>query len=186
MSVREQHAELRGHHKDSEPLGPPPSLMRVMEKFGSTTKKGDRSSSVNFVWDGTQFVPDSGLDLGGRPREAPQRNPSSGPDATTNGNALDFLRYDTGFRHMRRLVQQQPNMLEPVLNQMAADIPQLAKMITKYPEPFMQLLSEDADEDVALPPSSHQISVTCEERDAIARVGQAALPTLYQTFTNDR
>jgi hypothetical protein len=54
--------------------------------------------------------------------------------------------------------------------QVAAGNPQLAQMITQNPEQFMQLLAEDADEDVALPPGAQQISVTEEEREAIERV----------------
>jgi UV excision repair protein RAD23 len=85
-------------------------------------------------------------------------------------NALDFLRNNPQFQQLRQVVQQQPQMLEPILQQVAAGNPQLAQMITQNPEQFMQLLAEDADEDVALPPGAQQISVTEEEREAIERV----------------
>jgi UV excision repair protein RAD23 len=87
-------------------------------------------------------------------------------------NALDFLRNNPQFQQLRQVVQQQPQMLEPILQQVAAGNPQLAQMITQNPEQFMQLLAEDADEDVALPPGAQQISVTEEEREAIERVSQ--------------
>ena len=93
-------------------------------------------------------------------------------------NALDFLRNNPQFQQLRQVVQQQPQMLEPILQQVAAGNPQLAQMITQNPEQFMQLLAEDADEDVALPPGAQQISVTEEEREAIERVSliQKLLP----------
>jgi UV excision repair protein RAD23 len=75
--------------------------------------------------------------------------------------------------------------LEPILQQVAAGNPQLAQMITQNPEQFMQLLAEDADEDVALPPGAQQISVTEEEREAIERVSHALFSKLHQTLAND-
>lgn len=84
--------------------------------------------------------------------------------------ALDFLRNNPQFQQLRQVVQQQPQMLEPILQQVAAGNPQLAQIITQNPEQFMQLLAEDAGDDVALPPGTQQVSVTEEEREAIERV----------------
>jgi len=83
---------------------------------------------------------------------------------------LDFLRNNPQFQQLRQVVQQQPQMLEPILQQVAQGNPQLAAIITQNPEQFMQLLAEDGDEDVQLPPGAQQISVTEEEREAIERV----------------
>lgn len=83
---------------------------------------------------------------------------------------LDFLRNNPQFQQLRTVVQQQPQMLEPILQQVAAGNPQLAQIITQNPDQFMQLLAEDAGEDVALPPGTQEISVTVEEREAIERV----------------
>lgn len=55
---------------------------------------------------------------------------------------LDFLRNSPQFQHLRQLVQQQPAMLEPVLQQVADGNPQLAQMIGQNQEQFLQLLSE--------------------------------------------
>ena len=89
-----------------------------------------------------------------------------------NTGSLDFLRNNPQFQQLRQVVQQQPQMLEPILQQVAAGNPQLAQMIQQNPEQFMQLLAEDADDDVALPPGAQQIQVTEEERDAIERVSR--------------
>lgn len=84
---------------------------------------------------------------------------------------LDFLRNNAQFQQLRQVVQQQPTMLEPILQQVAAGNPQLAAIISAHPEQFLQLLSEDTgDEDAPLPPGAQSISVTEEERDAIERV----------------
>lgn len=88
-----------------------------------------------------------------------------------NTASLEFLRNNPQFQQLRQVVQQQPAMLEPILQQVAAGNPQLAQMITQNPEQFMHLLAEtDGDEDVGLPPGAQSIPVTEEERDAIERL----------------
>lgn len=83
---------------------------------------------------------------------------------------LDFLRNSPQFQQLRQVVQQSPQMLEPILQQLGAGNPQLAQLIASNPEQFLQLLGEDAEDDVPLPPGAQAISVTEEERDAIERV----------------
>lgn len=85
---------------------------------------------------------------------------------------LDFLRNNPQFQQLRQVVQQQPQMLEPILQQVGSGNPQLAALISQNPDAFLQLLSEDPDdgEGAALPPGAQQIAVTPEERDAIERV----------------
>lgn len=109
---------------------------------------------------------------------------AAAPDAAAGGNTgaaagnvpsnLDFLRLNPQFQQLRTVVQQQPQMLEPILQQVAAGNPQLAQMITQNTEEFMRLLSEDGGEgeegDVQLPPGMQQVAVSEEERDAIERV----------------
>lgn len=83
---------------------------------------------------------------------------------------LDFLRHNAQFQQLRQVVQQQPQMLEPILQQLGAGNPQLAQLIASNPDQFLQLLGEDGEDDVPLPPGAQAISVTEEERDAIERV----------------
>lgn len=92
---------------------------------------------------------------------------AGGAGAAGLGN-LDFLRTNTQFQQLRGIVQQQPQMLEPILQQVSAGNPQLAQLIGQYPDQFLQLLSEDSD--VPLPPGAQEISVTEAERAAIERV----------------
>lgn len=91
------------------------------------------------------------------------------PGTRDLGN-LDFLRNNAQFQQLRQVVQQQPQMLEPILQQLGAGNPQLAQLISQNPEQFLQLLGEDNDDDAPLPPGAQAISVTEEERDAIERV----------------
>lgn len=96
--------------------------------------------------------------------------PLPGGDAGGLGN-LDWLRNNPQFQQLRQVVQQQPQMLEPILQSVGAGNPQLAQLIGQHPEQFLQLLGEEAEEgDMAAPPGATQISVTEEESAAIERV----------------
>lgn len=103
---------------------------------------------------------------------------SSNPFAAAGGAApagglgnLDWLRNNPQFQQLRQVVQQQPQMLEPILQSVGAGNPQLAELIGRHPDQFLQLLGEEAEEgDAPLPPGAQAISVTEEEREAIERV----------------
>ncbi|KAI6092427.1 UV excision repair protein Rad23 [Hypoxylon rubiginosum] len=94
---------------------------------------------------------------------------SAGASGQTLGN-LDWLRNNAQFQQLRQVVQQQPQMLEPILQQLGAGNPQLAQLISQHPEQFLNLLGEAGDDDAPLPPGAQTISVTEEERDAIERL----------------
>lgn len=104
---------------------------------------------------------------------------SSGTGASANpgglGN-LDFLRNNPQFQQLRQVVQQQPQMLEPLLQQVGAGNPQLAALIGDHSQQFLQLLSEDAEGDTPLPPGAQSISVTEDERAAIERLCLLGFP----------
>jgi UV excision repair protein RAD23 len=99
---------------------------------------------------------------------------SGGSGAAGAIGNLDFLRNNPQFQQLRQVVQQQPQMLEPILQQVGAGNPQLAQLIASRPDEFLQLLAEDNDEDAALPPGAQAISVTEEEREAIERVSYSS------------
>ncbi|KAF1970149.1 UV excision repair protein Rad23 [Bimuria novae-zelandiae CBS 107.79] len=94
----------------------------------------------------------------------------AGAGGALGNTNLDFLRNNPQFQQLRQVVQQQPQMLEPILQQVGAGNPALAQLITNHPDQFLQLLAEDADEDAPLPPGAQAISVTEEEREAIERL----------------
>lgn len=114
---------------------------------------------------------------GGSGGSAGARGPSAAAAAVAAAAAggqglgnLDFLRHNAQFQQLRQVVQQQPQMLEPILQQLGASNPQLAQLIAQNPEQFLSLLGEDADDDAPLPPGAQAIAVTEEERDAIERL----------------
>ena len=89
---------------------------------------------------------------------------------------LEFLRDNPQFQQLRTVVQQNPAMLEAILAQVAAGNPQLAQMIAANQAQFMQLLSENGDDDAPLPPGAQTIDVTVEEQAAIERVRFLEVP----------
>ena len=101
---------------------------------------------------------------------------AAGAEGGTGGlGNLDFLRGNPQFQQLRQIVQTQPRMLEPILQQVGAGNPDLARLIGEHPDQFLQLLSEEAGDDTPLPPGAQEISVTEEERDAIERVSSPYL-----------
>jgi UV excision repair protein RAD23 len=85
---------------------------------------------------------------------AAQANQGRGGAARSGGGAaaaggqgspqmdLAYLRQSPHFQQLRQIVQQQPSMLEPILQQVAEGNPQLAQMISLNPDQFLQLLAE--------------------------------------------
>lgn len=63
-------------------------------------------------------------------------------DLQQNLPNIDFLRNSPHFQQLRQFVQQQPAMLEPILQQLAEGNPGLAQMISQNPDTFLQLLAE--------------------------------------------
>ena len=61
---------------------------------------------------------------------------------TPSPQDLDFLRQNPQFRQLRQVVQQKPEMLEPILEQVGAGNPQLAQLIGRNSDAFLQLLYE--------------------------------------------
>lgn len=107
----------------------------------------------------------------------------TGTGGTGGLGSLEFLRNNPQFQQLRQIVQTQPRMLEPILQQVGAGNPQLAQLIGQNPEAFLQLLSEDADEDAPLPPGAQAVSVTEEERDAIERVCRRCISYPFSLFS---
>ncbi|KAF3186071.1 hypothetical protein TWF106_002328 [Orbilia oligospora] len=91
------------------------------------------------------------------------------------GANLDFLRNNPQFQQLRQVIQEHPQMLEPILQQVGQANPQLAQLISTNPEGFLRLLGEGIDEEElagAAPGGGLAIHVTEEERDAIERLCQ--------------
>ncbi|ORX90166.1 UV excision repair protein Rad23 [Basidiobolus meristosporus CBS 931.73] len=96
------------------------------------------------------------------------------PQATGGGGDLSFLRSQPQFQQLRQLVQQNPALLQPLLQQLGQANPQLLQLINANQDTFLQLLSEAGGEGGeggdGIPPGAHTIQVTQEEKEAIERL----------------
>jgi UV excision repair protein RAD23 len=96
---------------------------------------------------------------------------------------LDALRDNPQFQQLRQLIQSNPQLLEPIIQNIAQGNPQLAALINQNPEAFLQLLAEGGGEGGlggALPPGA--IQVTPEEAEAIGRVSRSRLSSDYEVL----
>jgi UV excision repair protein RAD23 len=143
------------------PTSPPPA---AGGNAGATPAASGGDEPINLF----EAAAQAGQGRGGS--GAARSGATGGAGGALNANSLDFLRNNPQFQQLRQVVQQQPQMLEPILQQVGAGNPQLAQLIASNPEQFLQLLAEDADEDAPLPPGAQAISVTEEEREAIERL----------------
>jgi UV excision repair protein RAD23 len=90
---------------------------------------------------------------------------------------LDFLRNHPQFNQLKMMVQQNPSILQPVLQQLGASNPQILQLISQHQDDFIKLLNEPVNAAAmgggggqGLPPGAHVIQVTAEESAAIDRV----------------
>ncbi|XP_042022175.1 ubiquitin receptor RAD23d-like [Salvia splendens] len=108
----------------------------------------------------------------------PQGFPSMGANAG-GANTLDFLRNSPQFQALRAMVQANPQILQPMLQELGKQNPQLVRLIQEHQADFLRLINEPAAEGGEgvnnilgqLAGSMPQaISVTPEEREAIERL----------------
>ncbi|KPI42673.1 Actin cytoskeleton-regulatory complex protein pan1 [Cyphellophora attinorum] len=94
------------------------------------------------------------------------------PTQATSLSAVDmkFIRSSPQWLLFRKTVQQQPGMLEPILQQVGASNPLLARMVSRNREQFLQWLVEEGDSETSPSPEGQTIALTSEERDAIERL----------------
>jgi len=85
---------------------------------------------------------------------------------------LAFLRNQPQFQQLRQVVAQNPQALEPLLQQIGAANPALMQLIVENQQEFMQMLAGD-DFEGGAGPGQQVIEVTPEEKEAIERVCQA-------------
>ncbi|XP_073018603.1 ubiquitin receptor RAD23d-like [Primulina eburnea] len=103
----------------------------------------------------------------------PQGIPNVGSNA--GAGALDFLRNSPQFQSLRALVQANPQILQPMLQELGKQNPQLVRMIQEHQADFLRLINEPVEGEgnileqmaEAMPQA---ITVTPEEREAIERL----------------
>ncbi|KAK9903801.1 hypothetical protein M0R45_000911 [Rubus argutus] len=89
---------------------------------------------------------------------------------------LDFLRDSPQFQALRAMVQANPQILQPMLQELGKQNPQLVRLIQQHQADFLRLINEPVEGgegdvlgqlDAAMPQA---ITVTPEEREAIERL----------------
>ncbi|ANB15296.1 Rad23p [Sugiyamaella lignohabitans] len=116
---------------------------------------------------------------GGAAHDDVHSSPVSNSAASGNEPVdLSFLRDNPQFQEIRDLIRQQPQMIEPILQQVVASNPQLAQLISQNPEGFLRILrgdgldgdDDDLYDDEGEGAGSVRIELTQEENAAIERL----------------
>ncbi|PSR89379.1 Ubiquitin receptor RAD23b like [Actinidia chinensis var. chinensis] len=106
----------------------------------------------------------------------PQETISGGAGGGGGLGPLDFLRNSQQFQALRSMVQANPQILQPMLQELGKQNPQLLRLIQENHAEFLQLINEPVDGsegDLFDQPEQempHAISVTPAEQEAIERL----------------
>ncbi|XP_047316915.1 ubiquitin receptor RAD23b-like isoform X2 [Impatiens glandulifera] len=130
--------------------------------------------------EGTGIGADANAPASGAPNSSPL---NLFPQEATHGGgsgalgSLDFLRNSQQFQALRSMVQSNPQILQPMLQELGKQNPQLLRLIQEHNAEFLQLINEplegsegdifDQPEQEDMP---HAISVTPAEQEAISRL----------------
>ncbi|KAF3581430.1 hypothetical protein DY000_02033476 [Brassica cretica] len=103
----------------------------------------------------------------------PQGMPAA--DAGAGAGNLDFLRNSQQFQALRAMVQANPQILQPMLQELGKQNPQLVRLIQEHQADFLRLINEPVEGEenameqleAAMPQA---VTVTPEEREAIERL----------------
>nr|AFK37577.1 unknown [Lotus japonicus] len=99
----------------------------------------------------------------------PQGIPNMG--AEDNAGDLDFLRNNQQFQALRAMVQANPQILQPMLQELGKQNPHLMQLIQEHQSDFLNLINEPEGEENPLAAGMTQaITVTPEEDEAIQRL----------------
>ncbi|XP_020583502.1 ubiquitin receptor RAD23d-like isoform X2 [Phalaenopsis equestris] len=104
----------------------------------------------------------------------PQGLPSLGTNP--GAGSLDFLRNSPQFRALQAMVQANPQILQPMLQELGRQNPQIMRLIQEHQSEFLRLINEPTEGGESnllgqLTASMPQaLTVTPEERDAIERL----------------
>ncbi|KAL1742076.1 hypothetical protein HDZ31DRAFT_84395 [Schizophyllum fasciatum] len=96
------------------------------------------------------------------------------------GLDIGALQSNPQIAQLRELVQQNPALVQPLVQQLAQSNPAIAQAIIQHPEAIMQLLGVEGDfegdDDMNPAPGSHVLHVTEEEQAAIQRLEAMGFP----------
>jgi len=86
------------------------------------------------------------------------------------GGVFDFLRGNREFNTLRFMVQQNPQMLQPILQSLGQANPGLLQLITQNQEEFTRLLFEPVDPSQIAVPRQQTVQLNEEEKAALNRL----------------
>lgn len=150
---------------------------------------------------GDEVSGDEAMGEGRQPTTGTNR-PASGTTGYGGEDPLAFLRSQPQFAQMRSLLQQNPSLLAPLLQQLAQSNPQLLQLINEHQNEFYNMINEPMDTESSSgssggsvtsggntnptggsaggtggrQPGSAYISITQQEREAIDRLKQLGFP----------
>lgn len=84
---------------------------------------------------------DDGLELAND--EDDEGEDEDGEGATAS--ALEFLRQDPQFQQIRAVIQQNPQLLGPIIEQLGQHSPEIFQLIQQHEEEFLALMNQDPD-----------------------------------------
>ncbi len=95
-----------------------------------------------------------------------------GAAPAASGLDAHSLRADPRLAALQELAAQNPDVLQPMIQQLTQNNPQLAQALASNPNALFNLLgnTEVGDDGEPIPPGAHVVNVTPEERAAIERV----------------
>ncbi|XP_057809583.1 ubiquitin receptor RAD23c-like [Salvia miltiorrhiza] len=104
----------------------------------------------------------------------PQGLPNMGSNAAGAGT-LDFLRNSQQFQALRTMVQANPQILQPMLQELGKQNPQLVRLIQEHQADFLRLINEPVEGEGNIlgqlaETMPQAVTVTPEEREAIERL----------------
>jgi len=121
----------------------------------------------------------------GIPSDPDLQEPPTGPEQQEESEEpLGFLRSQPQFQQMRSVVQQNPELLNTVLQQIGQSNPALLQLISQHQEEFVRMLNEPVGSSGANPttpasggnPTTHQVPVTPQDKEAIERLKALGFP----------
>ncbi|KAI1781811.1 UV excision repair protein Rad23 [Ganoderma leucocontextum] len=116
-----------------------------------------------------------------RQQQAQQPGAGGGlPGLGAGGANLGSLADHPQVQHLRNVIAQNPQLAQPIIQELAAQNPGLAQLIGQNPEMLAQLLTSaleaEGEEGGQLPPGAQVVHVTEEERAAIERLEALGFP----------
>ena len=117
----------------------------------------------------------------------PAANAADAGEAAGGAGALQFLRDHPQFQTLKAMMASNPALLQPMLQELGKQNPELLQLINANQEEFYSILHEPSDGDMedamaalgemgGLPPGAVQVEITPEDNEAIERLTGLGFP----------